>query len=86
MTTLSPLAWPEFSALGKPMSPEFVAQWFDGKASKKDWQFNKKKGLAVSLDHHQRIVALHLFSKGVEKSAVSAALPGDLAWSMTDRI
>jgi hypothetical protein len=80
---LSPLSWPLLSVLGKPLSGEFVAQWFDGKASKKDWQFNKKQGLAVSLDHQQRILAIHLYSKGVEKSAVTAALPGDLAWSMT---
>ncbi len=82
-TKSKPWNWPLLQVLGKPMSPEFVTQWFDGKPSKKEWQFNKKEGLAVSLDNHQRVVAVHLYSKGVEKSSVSVDLPTDLAWTMT---
>jgi hypothetical protein len=74
---------PLLAALGAPMSTAFVAEWLDAKPSKKDWQFNKKKGFGVSLDGHSRLIAIHLFSKGVEKSTVSATLPTDLTWSLT---
>ncbi len=79
------LDWPLLSAVGKPITADLVHDWFDDKPPKGEFLRNKKLAVAAWLDHHQRVTALGVFAKGVEKSAKSYAneLPGGLVWMTT---
>jgi hypothetical protein len=73
--------WSFVSTLGKPMAPEMHHEWFDDKPLKGEFIQNKKRGVAVWLDHHQRISVIGLHSKGFEKGAGYAGdLPAGLSW------
>jgi hypothetical protein len=78
--------WVFLSTLGKPMAPKMHHEWYDDKPLKGEFIQNKKQGVAVWLDHHQRITAIGLHSKGFEKGAgYTGDLPADLVWA-TSRI